>query len=146
MMELNVKEIDQDPNPPRKKGIDDAYKIAAQNHDLDWFKNVLREHHAALQAEEEDVDDDEEEARPASKKSKGKRKSKGVSAESEEVEDTEMKDALDFDEDEVEGGSAKKSKPKSKKRKKDIESDGEDSKVCVVMWRVPTSRTLCRPY
>ncbi|EED16099.1 PWWP domain protein [Talaromyces stipitatus ATCC 10500] len=104
-----------------------AYKVAAEGHDLQYFKNLLADHQRAIQQEAEEREavaaekaalkaqkEAAKEAREAAKEEK-KKKRKSVAA---ETEDVEMADA---DEGEK--------KPKStKKRKKDAGSDAEDEK------------------
>lgn len=86
-----------------------AYKIAAEGHDLGYFKNLLADHQAALQQEidEREAQKAAKAAAKAEKAKKSKRKSKGADT------DVDMEDA---------------DKKSSKKRKKDAETDGE-SKV-----------------
>lgn len=90
----------------------DAYRIAAEAHDLDHFKGLLREHEKELQKfEDEQREKAEKKAAEAAEKAekkaeKEKRKSKGGA-----------------DADTNEDG-----KP-SKKRKKEADSDGDGPKV-----------------
>ncbi|KAF2013214.1 hypothetical protein BU24DRAFT_464029 [Aaosphaeria arxii CBS 175.79] len=108
------KDVEAGNSQKKTKGLWEAYQIAAEGHDLSWFKDVLEGHEQAMQH-----DADEKEAAAAAKKEKeaakkGKRKSLA---------------AEDVEEDIAEGtASAKKAKP-SKKRKKDSESDGEPEKA-----------------
>ncbi|MCJ1437058.1 hypothetical protein MMC27_006443 [Xylographa pallens] len=95
----------------KSKSLLEAYKIAAQGHDLAYFKTMLADHMAAMQE-----DADEKAEREAKKASKAKRKSGEVSAPA----DNEDADEMDVDEDGAD------SKPKSKKRKKSLESDGDE--------------------
>ena len=108
---LNLDTIGDEPEKGKSKGLLKAYKMAAEKHDIEYFKNLLKEHQAAIQA------DAEAKAAAKAKKAKGKGKNKA----SADDEDVEMEDAGD-DEDE-------ESKTKTKKRKKDADSDGEDAKV-----------------
>ncbi|OAP59778.1 hypothetical protein AYL99_04780 [Fonsecaea erecta] len=90
-----------------------AYKVAAEGHDLQFFKNMLDEHAAALQYEF-----DMKEAREAEKAAKTDKKKRKSEAKV-ETEDVEMEDA-DVD---VEP------KKSSKKRKKEVdEEEDEDEK------------------
>lgn len=96
----------------KTKGLLAAYKVAAEGHDLQYFKSLLADHQAALQREIEEAEAEEAakaEAK-AEKAKKSKRKSKGADT------DVEMEDADD--------------KKSTKKRKKDAETDGEADKVC----------------
>lgn len=98
----------------KAKGLIAAYKVAAEGHDLQYFKNLLADHQAALQQEIEEAEAQEaaKAAAKAEKAKKNKRKSKGADI------DVEMEDADD----------SKKAKS-TKKRKKDAETDGEADKV-----------------
>ena len=104
----------------KNKHLIAAYKVAAENHDLQYFKNLLADHQRAVQQEAE-----EREARAAAKaaakaeKEDKKKKRKSVDV-AEEAEDVEMGDADEED---------KKKAKSAKKRKKDAESDVETEKV-----------------
>ncbi|OAG39467.1 hypothetical protein AYO21_06295 [Fonsecaea monophora] len=101
------------PEKGKGKALLAAYKIAAEGHDLQYFKNMLDEHAAALQAEI-----DAKEAREAEKVAKAEKKKRKSEAKA-EVEDVDMEDA-DVD---VEP------KKSSKKRKKEVdEEEDEDEK------------------
>lgn len=95
------------PEKGKTKALLEAYKVAAEGHDIDHFKNMLMEHESFVQQEEEVRA--QKEAEKAAKAEKKKRKSE-VKAD----DDVEMEDA---DEE-----APKKS---SKKRKKDAGSDDE---------------------
>lgn len=111
------------PEKGKQKNLIAAYKVASENHDLQYFKSLLADHQRAVQQELE-----EREAAAAAKaaakaekeekkKQQKKRKSEVVSG---DAEDAEMADG------DEEGGK----KPKSaKKRKKETESDVETEKV-----------------
>lgn len=120
---VNTDLIDFDPETakdekrPRKTALDEAYEIAAEKHDLAWYKDLLNSHQTEIQ--------EEQKAAVETKKSKSKRKSK---ASADEDEDVEMEDADAADPEEEEEDTD--DKPKSRKRKKDLESDGgEEVKV-----------------
>ena len=98
----------------KSKSLLEAYKIAAEGHDLAYFKTMLADHMAAMQEDAE-----ERAEREAKKASKAKRKSGEVSA----APADEDADEMDVDEEGTD------SKPKSKKRKKSLESDGGEEKV-----------------
>ncbi|KAL3423557.1 PWWP domain-containing protein [Phlyctema vagabunda] len=98
----------------KKKGLKEAHQIAAEQHDLDFFKQMLIAHEESRQAEIAE----KAAAKEAKKSAKTKRKSKVV-VEEDEDEDTEMADAAAEEEPEaVVEPSAKK---KTKKRKADEE-------------------------
>lgn len=93
-----------------------AYKVAAEGHDLQYFKNLLNDHQAAIDQEEAEKAEAEAEkaaAKSAKDSKKGKRKSKGAET------DVEMEDADD----------SKKSK--ASKKRKNTETDAEADKVGV---------------
>ncbi|RHZ61167.1 PWWP domain protein [Aspergillus thermomutatus] len=105
------------PEKGKSKQLLAAYAVAAEGHDLQYFKGLLADHQRALQQELE-----EQEAQQAAKEAakaereakKNKRKSMDI------VDDLEDIDMEDADE---------PKKPKiSKKRKKDAETDGEAEK------------------
>ncbi|EXJ80677.1 hypothetical protein A1O3_06961 [Capronia epimyces CBS 606.96] len=93
----------------KAKSLLAAYQVAAENHDLEYFKAMLDDHAAALQAEIEAKE--AREAEKAAKVDKKKRKSEAKV----ETEDVEMEDAE---------AAPKKS---SKKRKKEADSEDEES-------------------
>lgn len=96
----------------KSKNLIAAYQVAAEGHDLDYFKEMLNDFELAVQQAQE-----EQEAKAAAKAAKEEKKKKRKSMEVVEgAEDEEMEDA----------GEKKKS---SKKRKKDLESEGEQEKV-----------------
>ncbi|KAF2799105.1 hypothetical protein K505DRAFT_231757 [Melanomma pulvis-pyrius CBS 109.77] len=105
-------------NTKKSKALWEAYEIAAENHDLAWFKEMLNNHDKALLEEMEKVQIEEADKQQKKKEKAGKRKS--VAAE--DSEDIEMEDAAD------DGAASTKKAKVSKKRKKDIESDGEQEK------------------
>ncbi|OQV01520.1 PWWP domain-containing protein isoform 2 [Cladophialophora immunda] len=95
----------------KAKALLAAYKVAAEGHDLQFFKTMLDEHAAALQA-----DIDAKEAREAEKVAKAEKKKKRKSEAKAEADDAEMEDA-DAD---VEP------KKSSKKRKKEVDEDEDE--------------------
>ncbi|KAF4982973.1 hypothetical protein F66182_17086, partial [Fusarium sp. NRRL 66182] len=107
----------------KQKQLIAAYKVAAEGHDLQYFKSLLADHQRAIQQEAEEreaaaaekaaLKAEKEAAKEAAKEEK-KKKRKSVAA---ETEDVEMADAEEGD---------KKAKPK--KRKKEAGSDVEDEK------------------
>ncbi|KAI9373179.1 hypothetical protein BJX61DRAFT_398306 [Aspergillus egyptiacus] len=97
----------------KSKALLAAYAVAAENHDLAHFKNLLQEHELAIQQEEE-----EREAQAAAKAAaKAEKEAKKNKRKSMEIhDDVDMGDA-------DEEAKATKS---SKKRKKDAEVEGEE--------------------
>lgn len=108
------KEVESGNSQKKTKALWSAYEVAAEGHDLQYFKDLLVNHEQALQADAEE------------KAAKQEKKAKRKSTAAEEVEDVEMEDA----DENVEASTKKK---QSKKRKKDVESDGETEKVCIFL-------------
>ncbi|KIW16850.1 hypothetical protein PV08_04040 [Exophiala spinifera] len=105
---LNPEDCKDVPEKGKSKTLLAAFEVAAEGHDLDYFKNMLNEHNAAMQAEI-----DAKEAREAEKAAKADKKKRKSEAKIET--DVEMEDAE---------AAPKKS---SKKRKKEADSDDETS-------------------
>ena len=95
----------------KAKNLLAAYQEAAEHRSLDYYKGLLNEHQAALEA---DLDT---ETAQEKKKPKSKRKSVDTSALNDDA------DQMDVDEEAV------ASKPKSRKRKKETEVDEAEQKV-----------------
>ncbi|KAG5300977.1 PWWP domain-containing protein [Histoplasma ohiense] len=94
----------------KTKSLVEAYRVAAENHDLQYFKDMLADHQRALEQDQE-----EREARAAAKAAKQeKKKRKSI-------------DVADEQEDEAADVETEKRKS-TKKRKKDVESDAESDK------------------
>lgn len=121
LTKLDPEECKDFPEKGKTKSLIQAYHVAAEEHDLEYFKTMLLDHQKAIQEDQE-----RREAREAAKVEKAERaeKKKRKSEAAEEDEDADMEDA------EEEGKSGPKKS--SKKRKKGIESDGDDEKVCSV--------------
>lgn len=101
------------PEKGKAKALLAAYQVAAEGHDLQYFKTMLDEHAAAMQADIEAKEArDAEKAAKAAKADKKRRKS-----EAKADEDVDMEDA-DAD---------PEPKKSSKKRKKEVDSDDEES-------------------
>lgn len=114
------KDVESDNQKGKKKALWDAYKVAAEGHDLEHFKELLKLHEQAMQDDQE-----QREQKEIQKKEKAEKAAKRKSAAAvDDSDDVDMPDAGDDA-----APSAKKAKG-SKKRKKDDESDGENDKVC----------------
>ena len=112
MTPLTPDECKDVPEKGKQKALKEAYEIAAEDHDLAYFKTMLGEHAKAVQ-EDEELRAQKEADKEAKKARQAKRKSNATVAEDDEA------DEMDIDE---EG----ESKPKaSKKRKKSLDSDDE---------------------
>jgi hypothetical protein len=102
------------PQKGKGKALIEAYKVAAEGHDLMFFKKTLDEHYNAVQQ-----DIEEKEAKLAEKAAKAEQKKRKSEAKA-DAEDVDMEDA-DAD---------AKPKKSSKKRKKEAdEEEDEDEKV-----------------
>lgn len=108
------------PEKGKTKSLIQAYHVAAEGHDLEYFKEMLRDHQKAMQE-----DQDRRDAREAAKAEKSERAEKKKKRKSEVADEHEDVD-MDDDDNGEEQQPAKKS---SKKRKKEVETDGEDEKV-----------------
>ncbi|CAL8575398.1 hypothetical protein XPA_001326 [Xanthoria parietina] len=107
---LETATIDPTDTKGKSKPLAAAYAKAAEENDLQHYKDMLADHQKAVKEEQE-----AQAERDAKKSAKAKRKSVDASA-TPAVDDDEM----DIDDEEEEP------KPKSKKRKKGVESDVEE--------------------
>ncbi|KAL1958020.1 hypothetical protein VTO42DRAFT_5232 [Malbranchea cinnamomea] len=99
------------PEKGKSKALIEAYKVAAEGHDLQYFKDLLADHQRLV--EEEMRAAQERAAAKEAKRAKSKRKS---TAAKDEDEDIDM------------AASGEEAPKSAKKRKKDVESDGESEK------------------
>ncbi|ODH45204.1 hypothetical protein ACO22_00317 [Paracoccidioides brasiliensis] len=95
----------------KTKALVEAYHVAAENHDLQYFKDMLADHQRALEQDQE-----AREAREAAKAAKQEKKKRKSTEVADEQDDEEAADA---------GAEKRKS---VKKRKKDIDSEAESDK------------------
>lgn len=113
------------PEKGKTKGLIEAFKIASEGHDLEYFKKVINDHNAALQQEEEAIA-----AREAEKQRKAQEKADKAAAKAANQKKGKRKSiAATETEGEDEGEEVTEKKKPSKKRKKDAESDEESEKV-----------------
>lgn len=113
--ELTPLDVESVTNPSEKgksKVLLRAYEKAAEQNDLNHFKEMLIDHQKAIQEDQE-----AQAEREAKRTSKVKRKSTDVAAQAEDV------DHMDLDQE------ASEAKPRSKKRKKEVDSEAGDEKV-----------------
>lgn len=107
------------PEKGKSKPLIAAYAIAAENHDLQYFKDMLADHQRAIEQELEEREA-EAAAKAAAKAERDAKKKKRKSMDvGEEPDDFEMEDVDDEE---------KKTKA-SKKRKKDADTDADTDKV-----------------
>ena len=123
---LHLDEVKNAEQGKKGKALWNAYDVAKEGNDLQWFKDLLRQHEQDLADETEELARLQTE-KEAKKEKKANRKSKNVAADD---EDTQMDDA---EEEHVTAEDTPKEKKPSKKRKKDVESEGESMKV----WQLP---------
>lgn len=114
---LDIESVTEPLEKGKSKLLLAAYEKATEQHDLDYFKEMLVDHQKAIQEDQEAQAEKE-----AKKASKAKRKSVDTAAQA--VNEDEM----DIDEEIPEP------KPKSKKRKKELETDVGDEKVSERPW------------
>ncbi|KAF2622706.1 hypothetical protein BU25DRAFT_462576 [Macroventuria anomochaeta] len=107
------KDVESGNSAKKNKALWSAYEIAAEGHDLAYFKGMLASHEAALQEDAE-----AREAKELEKKEKKEKAAKRKSTAAADSDDVEMEDAGDDA-----APSAKKAKA-TKKRKKEDDSDG----------------------
>lgn len=108
---LDVESVTDAPEKGKSKLLLAAYEKAAEQNDLDYFKEMLVDHQKAIQEDQE-----AQAQREAKKASKAKRKSQDAAAQTAAVEEMEVDEEVP------------EPKPKSKKRKKDLDSDAGDEK------------------
>lgn len=133
MSELDPESCKDVPEKGKAKALIAAYAKAAENNDLEHYKDMLREHSRAM--EEEAEKQEAAEAAKSAKKPKAEKKKRKSDAKAkvDDDEDIDMEDA-DGSED------VKKS---SKKRKKALDSDDEGTeKVCFSQLSQEISLTL----
>lgn len=120
------------------KSLKDAYRIAGEQHGLEYYKNILHVHReeekkfAEEQAELE-IEEEKEKAEKAVKDKETPAKKKSRKSKGADVDTT----TLDDEEDDAEA------KP-SKKRKKEQDSDGEAPKVIQVTFNAYTHADTIR--
>ena len=113
---LSAEDCKDVPEKGKQKALKEAYEIAAEDHDLAYFKTMLGDHAKAVQ-EDEELRAQKEAEKEAKKARQAKRKSNATTAEDDEA------DEMDIDE---EG----EPKPKaSKKRKKSLVDSDDEGKV-----------------
>lgn len=112
------KDVEEDNQKGKKKALWEAYQVAAEGHDLEHFKELLKLHEQAMQEDLEQREQKEIQKKEKAEKA-AKRKSTAAVDDSDDVEMQDVEDAV--------APSAKKAKG-SKKRKKGDESDGENEK------------------
>ena len=110
----------------KSKSLINAYKVAAEAHDLQHFKDMLLDHERAIQEDQDrrDAREAEKAAKAAKTDTKKKRKSTDAAAADDDVD---MED--------VPGDEDAEVKPKgSKKRKKaEADSEAEAEKVSIII-------------
>lgn len=113
------KDVETGNQGKRNKALWEAYQIAAEGHDLAYFKEMLSAHESAMQEDLEQKEQKEQQKKEKAEKASRRKSTAAATSETADVEDTGDVAA-----------SAKKTKT-AKKRKNDGESDGESGKVCI---------------
>ncbi|KAK8205504.1 hypothetical protein M8818_004873 [Zalaria obscura] len=115
---LDKEELEGAKTAKMSKALQEAYEIAKEDHDLDYFKKMLADYQqAAKEAEEERLQKEaEKEAAAAEKKEKAEK------AKAEKATKKSRKSNAGLDGDEMDVDATPKS---SKKRKKEADSEGE---------------------
>ncbi len=116
---LELEDVNESKSNGKTKSLAEAYTVAREGRDLAWYKNILFEHEQKL-ANDQAL----REEKKAKKDKKGTRKSKDIAEDGDDG--ASMEDAINDGATDGEGG--KKAKP-AKKRKKDLDSEGESTKV-----------------
>jgi len=109
------KDVESGNQAKKNKALWDAYQIAAEGHELAWFKEMLSAHESAMA---EDIE--QREQKEAQKKEKAEKSAKRKSTAVDESEDVEMEDA--------DGATPSTKKKATKKRKKTDETEDENDK------------------
>lgn len=122
---LDTDEIKSADKSKKSKQLLKAYEVAGEGHDLDYFKDLLREHEKAVAEEKEEQEKRAQEKREKKEK-KVKRQSKSKDTVEDGDDDVEMEDGPEED---AEDGATAKPKKATKKRKKEADSEGETPKV-----------------
>ncbi|KAL1304017.1 hypothetical protein AAFC00_000458 [Neodothiora populina] len=114
--------------PKMSQSLKNAYALAEERHDIEYFKQILQEHQEAeKELQEELAAKEAEKAEKAAKKQERTENEKVKEKKEKRKSTAKSKDAVS-DEDEMDvDGKAEAAKP-SKKRKKEAESEGEGAK------------------
>lgn len=120
--------------PKMSASLRNAYILADERHDLDYFRSILAEHQEAEKQLQEEIaakeaEKQEKEAKKEERAAKASEKTKGSEKKAKRKSTAKSKDAVtDEDEMDVDDKESVEAKP-SKKRKKDADSDAEGAKV-----------------
>lgn len=115
--------VEKNEQGKKAKNLWEAWKVASEGHDLEYFKQLLMDHEKAMMEDaEERAAKEAEKAEKVAKKAK--RKSKGG-----EDEDVEMEDAAGSSD-----STSKKSSAKKRKKDADAEADGEKVSVRCLLF------------
>ncbi|KAK5172400.1 hypothetical protein LTR04_005981 [Oleoguttula sp. CCFEE 6159] len=137
MVPLDMEDVKNAEQGKKSRSLWEAYQIAAEGHDLAYFKTMLAEHDKSVlkDLEAEKLEEEEREAAEAKKKEKAEKakasKTKDKKAKRKSTDATAGDDDVDMEdvEDDAVVGTESAKKPKSsKKRKKEADSEGEEGK------------------
>lgn len=118
----------------KTKALVSAYEVASEGHDLEYFKELIRDYEKILQEDKENQEKVAQEKQDKKDK-KAKRQSKGKDTVEDAEDDVEMEDAPE----EAPNGDGAQPKKATKKRKKDAESEGEAPKVSLLPLAILTN-------
>ena len=126
--------VAKDDKGKKSKALWEAHVVAAEQHDLKYFKDVLRQHEQNILDEQEalaqaEAEKEQAKAEAEAKKAEAKAKKEKRKSEVKVKKSTEDEETADVD-----GGDAS-AKKKGTKRKKPEGGDG-DAKVCLITAEV----------
>ena len=128
---LDPEECNSKTSGKMTKALQEAYSIATEGHDIDYFKKILADHQEELARIEAEAQKKQEEAEAkAAAKAEKDAKAKEAAADKKKKPRKSAVKGNDEEDVEMEDAEAPKS---SKKRKKEADSDGEGPKVSTVM-------------
>ena len=120
--------VARDDKGKRTKALWEAYLVAAEDHDLEYFKTMLRQHEKNVQEEQDAIR--EAEAKKAEEKAKKIEKAAERAAKKEKRKSEAKAKDQEGDAEKKKADSAETpAKKKGNKRKKTEESEGEGAKV-----------------
>jgi hypothetical protein len=126
-----------------RKDLHAAHLLAAERHDLDYFKEILKSFMEQRAADLEAKEAAKEAAKAAKKANKEKRKSTKVVVEDEDVE---MGDApLEADSEEVDAELTGAEKPKKSKKRK-VPADVDAAVCSILSWFAIVNANCPRPH
>lgn len=135
------KQVAADEQGKKSKALWEAWQVTSENHDLDYFKNLLMDHEKAVakDAEERAAKEAEKAAKEAEKAEKAAKKDKRKSKASAGDEDVKM------DDDAVDAETPAKKTSKKRKKEADSEADTPKTKLKVNGPKTPSDASASKP-